>query len=75
MEFDYSELRGRIVAMYGNVKTYAKMHHYDQNRIYRIVQGKSDVPTSMIDAMREDLDIPLEEVGKFFLTRKFAKAN
>ena len=71
MAFDFSELRGRIVARFGSCDRFAAAMGHSKvwlsSRLNNVVQWRS----SEIREAAELLGIPPNEIPEFFLTRKF----
>lgn len=72
MAFDYSELRGRIIAKFGSIKAFAKAYGISNVTMSNKLNGK--IAISMDDIVKmsapELLDIPPIEYHIYFFTRK-----
>ena len=72
IEFDFSELRGRIIAKYGNCATFAIAAQMSRAQVSERLNGKTAFKPEEIYAIcsPEVLDIPGTEIGKYFFTLK-----
>ena len=69
--FDFSELLGRIIIKYGTRKAFAKAMGMKENVLGSRLQGKTNwTPEETLRAC-ELLDIPLNEIPRFFYALKF----
>ena len=68
--FDYSKLRGRIREIYGTEEKFAKAVGITSASISGKLNGKNYFRQSQISKCCTLLDIPLEEVGKYFFCIK-----
>jgi hypothetical protein len=72
MAFDYSDLRGRIVAKFGSIKAFAKAYGLSNVTMSNKLNGK--VAISMDDIVKmsapDMLDIPPSEYHTYFFTLK-----
>lgn len=72
IEFDFSELRGRIIARYGTHAAFAKVLHMSRALLSGRLNNKIKFqPDEIILICSPDvLDIPPEQIGKYFFTPK-----
>lgn len=72
MEFDYSELRGRIVSKFKTIKAFAEAYGLSCVTMSKKLNGK--VAISMDDIVKmsdpEFLDIKPSEYHRYFFTKK-----
>lgn len=69
--FDFSELLGRIISKYGTRKAFAKAMGMKDNVLGGRLQGKTNFTPDETLLACELLDIPLNEIPRFFYTLKF----
>lgn len=70
IQFDYSELKRLILFRYGTVKDFAAAIGMNDFNIYERLRGKVEWGMSDMWAAVEALDIPHDEISKYFFTRK-----
>lgn len=70
MEFDYSELSGRITAKFKTKKRYAKAAKMPASSLSMKLNGKTPWTSTDIYTAQIKLEIPPEEIGKYFFTPK-----
>ena len=72
VEFDFSALRGRIIEKYGTFAAFAAAINMNRASLsQRIMNDVAFKPDEIIlICSPEVLDIPPEEIGKFFYTPK-----
>lgn len=71
LEFDFSELLGRIIAKYGSRTAFANAMGMKENVLSgRLLCKTYFSPDEVLQACGL-LDIPLDEIPRFFYTRKF----
>lgn len=70
MEFDYSKLRGRIVEKFGSIEAFSNNTKITNVSVSKKLNNK--IPISRADMIEwsELLEIPLEEYGLFYCTKK-----
>ena len=64
--FEYRELKGRIVTKYGTQGEFAKAIGISSNWLSQKLTGKVGISQPEIEQWRELLDIPTSEIGKYF---------
>lgn len=70
MVFDFSELLGRIVTLYGTRAAFAEALGMSRSQLSDRLNGKTDFQLDEIYAICELLNIPATEIGRYFLTPK-----
>lgn len=72
IEFDFSELRGRIIAKYGSCAAFAAAVHMGRAALSARLNGHIPFkPEDVYMMCAEDvLDIPETQIGRFFYTPK-----
>ena len=70
VEFDFSELRGRIVAKYGNGKALAGAVGISEAQLSDRLNNKVAFKPDEIPRLCGLLEIAVEEIGKYFFTPK-----
>lgn len=73
MEFDYSELSGRITTKFKTKKQYAKAAKMPPSSLSMKLNGKTPWTTPEIYTAQHLLEIPPAELGKYFFTPKVHK--
>lgn len=70
MEYDYSKLRGRIIEKFGTIGNFQK--HLDVSNVVVSKKMNNRVRLSHDDITQwaDLLEIPLEQIGVYFFTRK-----
>ena len=70
--FDFSELKGRIVARYGSFSKFAGAVRMSRAQVSDRINNKVRFqPDDILLICSQDvLDIPAEEIGKYFFTPK-----
>ena len=70
--FDFSELKGRIVARFGTFAKYAEAVDLSRSQVSDRLNNKVSFKHEDILAScaSDVLDIPAEEIGKYFFTPK-----
>jgi len=72
MEFDYSLLIERIKVMYKSLYTFADLANLEVTGLYRKLNNKRRFTQDEIIVFQKLLEIPDEDVKKYFLTEKGA---
>lgn len=70
MEFDFSELTGRIVTKYRTKKQFAKAAQMSESSLSMKLNGKTPWTSHEIHATQQLLEIPPEDLMKYFFTVK-----
>lgn len=70
MEFDYSELSGRIIAKYRTRKRYAKAAEMPESSLSMKLNNKTPWSSPEMYTAIKLLDIPPEKLGRYFFTPK-----
>lgn len=70
MSFEYSELRGRIIARFGSLGNMARQMKMSDSSLSEKLSGKVPFSQQQIYFMSELLEIKQEEVAKYFFTPK-----
>lgn len=70
MEFDYSELSGRITAKFRTKKRYAEAANIPQSSLSMKLNGKTPWTSPEIYTAQNLLDIPPAELSRYFFTLK-----
>lgn len=70
MVFDFSELRGRIIAKYGTCNAFAEAIGMSRSQLSDRLNGKINFQLNEIYTICDLLDIPATEIGRYFLTPK-----
>lgn len=73
MEFDYSELSGRITAKFKTKTQYAKAANMSPSSLSMKLNGKTPWTSPEICKAQSLLEIPPAELGKYFFTLKVHK--
>lgn len=73
MNYDYSKLKGRIIEKYGTRGEFAKAIKCSRQSVSNLTTGNSRFNLKTIETWREALDIPDEEIGLYFFTKKVDK--
>lgn len=68
--FDFSELRGRIVAKYGTCLAFAEPMRMSRSQISDRLNHKRNFQPDEIYLACDLLDIPPAEIGRYFFTPK-----
>lgn len=70
MEYDYSKLRGRIIEKFGTIGNFQK--HLDVSNVVVSKKMNNKVRLSHDDITQwaDLLEIPLDQIGVYFFTRK-----
>lgn len=70
MEYDYSKLRGRIIEKFGTIGNFQK--HLDVSNVVVSKKMNNRVRLSHDDITQwaDLLEIPMEQIGVYFFTRK-----
>lgn len=70
MEYDYSKLRGRIIEKFGTIGNFQK--HLDVSNVVVSKKMNNKVRLSHDDITQwaELLEIPMDQIGVYFFTRK-----
>ena len=66
----YPKLRGRIVEKYDTLRNFAKELNVTEATLSLKLNGKSALKYDDIERFSELLDIPKEEYGAYFFTKK-----
>lgn len=74
MEFNYSDLKGRIVAKYGNQAKFASALDWDAAKL-SVKLTKTGFRREEIIRIADLLDITPEQIGKYFFTVKVQKVE
>lgn len=70
MAFDYSKLKGKIIEKYGSQQNFAKEYGISENTLSLKMTNKMRFTSDDIINICEMLQIPKENVGLYFFTRK-----
>ena len=70
MEYDYSKLRGRIVELYGDIRTFSKSLGNSETSTYNHLNNKTKFNQRSIEKWCNLLNIPFEDAGAYFFTKK-----
>lgn len=70
MEFDYSELSGRITARFKTKKRFAKAAKMSEGSLSMKLNGKTPWTQPEIHTAQQLLDIPPDKLVKYFFTPK-----
>lgn len=70
IEFDYSKLKGRIIEKYGCQKKFAKAWKKSGNTVSKKLNNKFRFSSDDIIEISSMLEIPPQEIGKYFFTLK-----
>lgn len=70
MEYDYKELRGRIIAKFGKIETFANVLDVSYAWVSKKLNGKSLFSQKDIETWRSLLGIGVNEIGFYFFTQK-----
>jgi len=70
MEYDYSKLRGRIIEKFGTIGNFQK--HLDVSNVVVSKKMNNKVRLSHDDITQwaDLLEIPMDQIGVYFFTRK-----
>lgn len=71
--YDYSKLSGRIKEKCGTQESFAKEIKRSHTYISSVMNGKAYFSQGDIDTGAEVLDIPSDEIGVYFFTKKVHK--
>ena len=71
--FDYARLRGAIREYCGTEGAFAAAIGRSPNYISKVFQGKSNFDAMDISRSAEVLEIELDEIGRYFITRRVQK--
>lgn len=74
MEFDNQKLIGRIVEKFGKQYAFARALGTSEHSLSAWLTGKSQPKRDVILRMADLLEIPDEEIGAYFFTRKVQSA-
>lgn len=74
MAYRYDELIGRIISKYGSRKAFAKEMRFSAESLSMKLNGKRYFDQQEISRACELLDIPDEDVGKYFFALKVQRA-
>ena len=69
MEFDYSELRGRIISKFGTCTRFAMAMDMDSAWLSAKLNHRNFNTKEIVKAV-ELLEIPQDEIGRYFFTYK-----
>lgn len=70
MAFDFSELRGRIIAKYGTCAAFAEAINRSRAQLSDRLNGKINFQLDEIYLICDLLDISATDIGRYFLTPK-----
>lgn len=70
IEFDFSELKGRIVSRFGNYASFAEAMGLSRAQLSDRINNKVNFKPEDICTSCDLLDIAAEEIGKYFFTPK-----
>lgn len=70
MDYDFSLLRGRIIAKWRYQNAFAEAIGETGPSVTNHLNGKVTFTPKMIEKYAEALDIPVEKYGQFFFSRK-----
>lgn len=70
--FDFNELRGRIIAKYGDYKTFAEAINLSPAQLSGRLNNKVHFPPDEVILISSPaiLDIPTNEIGRYFFSPK-----
>lgn len=68
--FDYARLRGAIRECFGTESAFANAIHRSPNYVSKCFQGKTNFDVLDVLNAATVLQIPQNEIGKYFFTRK-----
>ena len=67
--FDYSDLKGRIIAKFNSVSNFEKRISKSHTFVYNVFSGKTFLDVADIDEWASILEIPDTEIGFYFCKR------
>lgn len=70
VEFNYSELEGRIIAKFGSRKNFAKALGTSNSNLSTLLNGKTRWTSDKIYKAQQLLEIEPESVSSYFFTPK-----
>ena len=70
VEFNYSELEGRIITKYGSRKSFAEALGTSSGNLSMLLNGKTKWTSDKIYKAQQLLDISPESVSTYFFTPK-----
>ena len=72
MEFDYSDLIGRIIAKFGSRRAFAKAARLSENTISKKLSGKVPITKADVEkwSRKELLDIAVQDIPAYFFKIK-----
>ncbi len=73
--FDYTNLRRYILYKFGKIENFAEALGVSRQAVSVKLNGKSGFTQDKIIEWADVLEIPAEEVGKYFFVVKFNKQN
>ena len=73
VQYDYSKLRGRIREVLGTEGLFAEKLSRSQNFLTKVFNGESFFSQKDIETGTDVLNIPVQEIGTYFFTKKVHK--
>lgn len=73
IQYDYSKLRGRIREVLGTEGCFADKLNRSQNFLTKVFNGESFFGQKDIETGADVLNIPVQEIGTYFFTKKVHK--
>ena len=70
MEYDYSKLRGRIIEKFGTIGNFQKHLNISNVVLSKKMNNRVRLSHDDITQWADLLEIPLEQIGVYFFTRK-----
>lgn len=70
MEYDYSKLRGRIIEKFGTIGNFQKHLNISNVVVSKKMNNKVRLSHDDITQWAELLEIPMDQIGVYFFTRK-----
>lgn len=67
---DRSRLRGLIYQNFRNQKEFAEAVGWPKSRVSKILNGSLKIKWEDIDKLASTLDVPLDQIGPIFFSRK-----
>ena len=70
MEYDYSKLRGRIIEKFGTIGNFQKHLNVSNVVVSKKMNNKVRLSHDDITQWADLLEIPMDQIGVYFFTRK-----
>lgn len=70
MEYDYSKLRGRIIEKFGTIGNFQKHLNISNVVLSKKLNNKVRLSHDDITQWADLLEIPMDQIGVYFFTRK-----